>query len=512
MVFPHLAGVLVDRAERTAAGLVIAGRAASATAVCWACGAVASRVHSRYWRTIGDVAAAGLPVRIELMVRRFFCPAPSCRKVTFAEQVPGLTVAYGRRSPLADLALAAIGLAAGGRAGQRLARALGMTADRATVLRLVRALPDPAGAGSPAVLGVDDFALRRGRSYGTVLVDMVTRRPVDVLAGRSAPVLAQWLTAHPGARVICRDRASAYADAAATAAPHAVQVADRWHLWTNLVEATEKCVITHRGCLRDPAAGTAGLAAASLDSKLNRRIQDRYAAVQDLVSAGTTYHAISRQLGLGRNTVKRYARAASVTELLERAARPANLDEFKPYLHQRFAEGHTRPSRLFEEISARGYTGSFPNVRDYVRRLRIWVAAGPGQLLPPSVREVTRWITCHPAALEPSDHDRLHTVLGRCPELSALHDRVREFAVMMTSRHGHQLDPWLTAAQAVDLPGLASFVAGVRHDHAAVTAALTLPWSSGTVEGHVNRIKMLKRQMYGRASIDLLRKRVIHPN
>jgi transposase len=359
------------------------------------------------------------------------------------------------------------------------------------------------------VLGVDDFALRRGRSYGTVLVDMETRRPVDVLAGRSSPVLAGWLAAHPGAGVICRDRASAYADAAATAAPDAVQVADRWHLWINLVEATEKCVISHRGCLRDPATGPPDLAALSLDTTLNRRIQARYAAVQELVSAGTSYREISRQLGLGRNTVRRYARPASVDELLDRAARPANLDEFKPYLHQRFAAGHTRPSRLFEEISARGYTGSFPNVRDYVRRLRIWAAASPGQGLPPSVREVTRWITCHPAALEAADRNRLHAVLGRCPELTALHDRVREFAVIMAHRRGHHLDQWLASAQAAGLPGLASFAAGVRHDHAAVTAALTLPWSSGTVEGHVNRIKMLKRQMYGRAGIDLLRKRVI---
>jgi transposase len=514
-VFPHLCGVRIDGVERTADGLLIRGRAAGRAAACWACGTWSSRVHSRYQRSLGDVAVAGSPVMIRLIVRRFFCVSSECAKRTFAEQVPELTSRHSRRSPLLTRALESIGLALGGRAGERLAGTLSLRAGRATLLRLVRALPEP-DITALTVLGIDDFALRRGQTYGTILVDMVTRRPVDLMTGRTAEVITEWLTAHPGVQVICRDRASAYAEGAAAGAPEAVQVADRWHLWHNLIEATEKCVIQHRTCLREPdiPAGTdpADLPATlemDTESALITRIRDRYDAIQELISSGCGYIPAARQLGLARNTVKRYARAASVGELLEAAARPSNLDTFKPYLHQRWNEGHTRPSRLFEEISALGYTGSNANVRDYVRRLHGWAHASPAVTPPPPVRAVVSWITQHPGRLDAADQEQLRAILGRCPELDTLFSRIREFAVMMGHRRGERLPQWLASARTTDLPGLHSFATGIERDQAAVIAGLTLDWSSGLVEGHVNRIKMLKRQMYGRASTDLLRKRVL---
>jgi transposase len=519
VVFPHLGGVRIDRVDRSVAGLWIWCRAVAVMAECRACGAASSRVHGRYQRRLDDLAVGGEPVVIWLTVRRFLCRNAVCDQRTFVEQIPGLTWRYGRRSRVLQRALEAIGLALAGRAGSRLAQVLSLKVSRSTLLRLVRALPEQTRA-VPAVLGIDDFALRRGKIYGTVLVDMVARRPIDVLAGREARVVADWLAAHPGVEIICRDRAPAYAQGALAGAPAAVQVADRWHVWQNLIEAVEKCVIQHQSCLREPAAPdqrprsdrpepVSATLEMETQTRLIARIRGRYAAVQQMVAAGHGYRPTARILRLSLGTVKRYARAADVEELLTSAARPSNLDAFKPYLHERWNAGHTRPIRLFEEIHALGYTGSYHNVRDYIRRLHRWTHASATIPSPPSVRNVVGWIVQRPGRLDPHDHEQFQAILDRCPELNALAAHVRQFAIMMTGRHGERLPGWLAQAAAIDLAGLRSFVKGIQHDQDAVAAGLTLPWNSGPVEGHVNRIKMLKRQMFGRANIDLLRKRVL---
>jgi transposase len=356
--------------------------------------------------------------------------------------------------------------------------------------------------------------------------------------------LEAWLKAHPGAGIICRDRAGNYAEGARAGAPDAIQVADRWHLWHNLAEYAEKTVAGHRGCLKDQpgggdadgdgAPGTAGtleqepagqaegeqvaldgsLDACGRERRLVIRTRERYAEIRGRLDAGESLSAISRATGLDRKTVQRFARAGSAEELLGKAtSRESKLDEFTPYLHQRWNEGVTDAAVLHAELRQRGWAGSEQTVRRYVRPFRQALAApGPAPAVP-KTRQITRWLLTRPDRLRPEEQEQLGQITGRCPHIDALADHVTAFAEMMTARTGSRdLEAWLAAVEADDQSGLRSFAVGIRNDQQAVINGLTLHWNSGKVEGTVNKIKMIKRQMYGRAGFPLLRKRVIlHP-
>lgn len=240
--------------------------------------------------------------------------------------------------------------------------------------------------------------------------------------------------------------------------------------------------------------------------------RERYAAVHRLLGEGLGVRAIVAELGLAKGTVRRFVRATSVDELLTNdgtGRRTSLLEEFKPYLHQRWTTGCSNATLLFEEIKARGYRGRYQLVRDYLRPLRTDVRIPEPASPAPKVRRIVGWIMSNPENMTGDDRRRLDEILTRSPELVALAGHVRSFATMMCDLRGDRLEEWMAAVDADGLPALRSFVVGLRRDQDAVTAGLTLPWNSGPVEGHVNRIKMIKRQMYGRANPDLLRKRIL---
>jgi transposase len=418
----------------------------------------------------------------------------------------------------------AVALALGGRAGARLLTVLAIPTGRMSLLRAIRATPEPTAA-TPRVLGIDDFALRRGHVYATILIDIATGRPVDVLPDRTKQTVAAWLQAHPGVQIVCRDRSGTYAEAVREAAPAAIQVADRWHLWHNLGEAAEKVVTANRADLTEPSSAVAdegepappaadpGQAPVErAETGLAVRTRERFAAVQELLRHDVSRAGICRQLHLDPHTVRRYADACSVEELLVNTRRDSLIDPYRPYLHRRWNEGCTDASLLYAEIRAQGFTGSDKTVRRYLQPFRATITAPPVGPQPPKARHVARWIMTDPDNLDPADAEQLQAIIDRSPTIATLAGHVRDFATMMRKRTGaDKLPQWIKRVDEDPLPGLHSFTNSIRTDLAAVTNGLSLPYSSGPVEGHVNRIKMIKRQMYGRANFDLLRRRILAP-
>jgi Transposase len=253
-------------------------------------------------------------------------------------------------------------------------------------------------------------------------------------------------------------------------------------------------------------------AARRANSGLVARSTARFEQVQALKVQGKGIKPIMRELGLAKETVRKFYRATSVEEVTatSRAGRPSMLDEFKPYLHEQFTAGITNVSALFRQIREQGYRGSRGTVADYLAPFRTVGAAPPATPAAPKVRHVTSWMLHHPDDLDDEQHLQLKQVRTACPHLDATAGHVTEFAKILTNQGGERLDEWMAAVEADDLPHLHRFVRGVRRDYDAVRNGLTMPHNSGAVEGNVNRIKMIKRQMYGRANFDLLRKRILH--
>jgi transposase len=508
---------------------------------CPVCAVFTSRVHSRYTRTPADLPWGTARVRWQLRVRKFVCTNAQCPRRIFTERLPEVVAPWARRTRRLVAWLIAVGLALGGAAGMRLSRRLGCPLSRQTLLRLIRRLP-LTGDRTPRVLGVDDFAFRTRQTYGTVLIDLERQQPVALLPDREAETLAQWLHAHPGVQIITRDRARAYADGARHGAPEATQVADRFHLLQNLVEALEQVFHTHRTALAAvndairrqgvplvdgtiavpvPPAPPAGQEKTA--QRRARRVECHH-QVWALRQQGWPGHAIATHLGIGRSTVFRYLRTAALPERTRRADRGRSiLNPYKPYLLERWNAGCCDALRLYGELQQRGYPGSYPTVARYVQRLRQAQGQTPRQRrrrLPlPVVAEPRRplltarqaaWLVVRRAA--PRDEEeaqQLAQLRAQRAEVAEAIDLAQDFAQLVRQQQPQALEPWLARAAKSAVGAFQRFAKGLRDDYEAVKAGVTLPWSQGPVEGQITRLKLLKRQMFGRAGLALLERRFV---
>jgi transposase len=505
-----------------------------------------------------------------LTVRKFFCPNAACPRKIFAEQFPDLVPSYARLTTRLREALVALGLATSGEVASRLAPRLGMQVAPTTLLRRVRAVP-VAPAGKVRVLGVDDFAWKKGQTYGTLLVDLELHRPIDLLPDRSQTTLESWLRTHREVEIISRDRAGEYAAAARRGAPQAQQVADRFHLLLNLREGLKKLMERKQACLpeveEDVADGIPHKArgikylevpqetiqekryrimsphlrqsARSMTSDVlyqHVRRDNRYAryeAVRALQQQGFSLREISRRIKISRQTIRRFLRAESFPERSKPPKKASLLDPYKPYLLKRWQEGCWNGTQLYAEIKAGGYTGSAPLLRRFMTQLR--KKQHPAGSAAPLTHETSGAMVTVPAELAPAPHfvrrlsptraswlcvsksekldqkqrQQVEQIRKGHRDLDCAYQLSQTFVSMLSERRGKDLDAWLVQAEHSGLAELKSFAQGLRRDYAAVRAAFSSRWSNGQVEAQVNCLKLQKRLMFGRANFDLLRLHVL---
>jgi transposase len=499
IVFSGLSALVIEDVEDAGEVIVVRARTRSGAVACPGCGAETPRVHGYHERTPADVPLDGRRVLVKVRARRMRCPDLDCKVQTFREQVPGVLDRYQRRTSRLTNQVSAVARELAGRASARLLPALGIGVSRHTAVRILLKVPLPALA-VPRVLGIDDFALRRGLAYATVLIDAETGRRVDVVPGRTTDAAEAWLRDHPGAEVLCRDGSGAYGEAARRALPGAVQVSDRWHLWHLLGEAARKEVLAHSACW---AKGTP-----MQEGKRAETTRERWQQVHDLRSKGVGLLDCARRLNLTLNTVKRYDRA-SEPERMQRVPKykPTLVDPHRDYLRKRRAEQPGVPvQQLLREIRERGYQGSSNLLVRYINQGRL-----DGDRPHLSPRRATRLLLTRPDRLTGGQQETLTRIEDACPEMTALAAAIRSFAGMLTPDpgNGRHLQEWIAAVRAADLPHVHAFTRGLDLDIKAATAALTMPFHNGRTEGVNTKTKLIKRQMYGRAGFALLRHRIL---
>jgi transposase len=496
-------------------------------------------VHSHYQRHPLDLPSSGKSVRLVLCVRRFRCRNSGCPVKVFCERIPAIVVPSAQRTVRLRETLNDLGFALGGEAGAHQSKRQGMGVSASTLLRYIRCYPIPVQP-TPRVLGVDDFAFRRGRKYGTLLVDGETHCPVDLLSERTAEVLAGWLHSHPGVQVITRDRSTEYARGASQGAPTAIQVADRWHLLGNFREAFER-LLDRLGPQLVVYATSGALPITIYDRSRRRGTKDqaqqqasrarryeRYGQLKSLQAQGLNILQIAKQLHLSRQTVRKYMASETFPDIQRSKRQKSILDPYAAYLQTRWEEGCHDTRRLWREIREQGYPGSYRMVwlwvalrrepnrkgRAPARQVQIFqppVSAPPltssKTTLPASRRLV--WVFIHPPDKLDEEQQRLRHTLRQLPDVERAFALAQRFLSLVRQRQPALLQPWIDDCRASGLPELTSFADGLQREFPIIYAALELPYSNGVTEGHVNRLKFLKRQMYGRANFDLLRRRVL---
>jgi transposase len=522
-LFPHLRGFRLLSSHREAKRLVLICERVTPTALCPVCGATAHRIHSRDARTVWDLSVQNVQVVLQLHVRKFYCDQPSCPRRIFAERLPQITSPHGRFTFSLREFLAQLGREHGGAAGARSAHLQGIQATDRSILRLMHALPLPPIA-TPRIIGLDEWAWKRGQRYGALIVDLERKKPIALLPDRSQQTVIHWLKRYPSITIVARDRSKEFAAAITAALPHAQHVADRWHVAKNLTEHLDK-VVSRRWKHLTKGAGEAEMPTEPLpvSPPAHRPRQPvgeaRYQQMLALKEAGLSTGIIARRLGVGQRTIQRWLAVQHGPYAGSRKLRRSPLDWLTPYLRERWEAGEHNGTVLWEELKEKGYTGSSQSVYRRLAKFREHppkraTPATPGSIARSPFEDVTPgqvigWILARPERLPPKAQEQLDRITELDETLAQARALTHGFLHLMRSHSSEGLESWLKDVRASRIREFLTFARSVERDKAAIVAGLTLPYSTGPVEGHINRLKLIKREAYGRAGLSYLQHRLL---
>ena len=447
---------------------------------------------------------------MRVAVRRFRCVEPGCRRRIFAERLgEGIAGRSARRTSRLETIVHHLGIALGGRPAAALARRLMLPVSKDTLLRVVRR--KAACDTSPLrVIGIDDWAWKRGQRYGSIICGLERRRVVDLLPDREPATVEAWLAHHPEITIISRDRGGGYGRAATRAAPQAVQVADRWHLMENasaaFLEAVRRSMRPVRIALGTTSIDPALLTHAErLQHDAYLRREEAYVIIRTLAKTGTPIKEIVRRTGRSRKLVRDIVRGGGGDVF---RCRSNALEPHLAWLDAEWSAGCRNGAELWRRLrTTAGFRGSLRVVTEWATRRRHAESAGCERLRkPPPARLLSRLLLSERDHLTKGDAITVARIERSVPQLVSARDLVERFHRMVRDRDPTTLPTWVTdAAGSV----LASFGKGIVADRDAVTAAMSQPWSNGQTEGQITKLKLVKRQMYGRAKLDLLQARLV---
>ena len=473
----------------------------------------------------------GSQVILRVLSRKFFCDNPQCSQMIFTERFQGLLARSQQKTSRLNQMLTRIAFELGGNPGATLARRLGVIVSRDTMLARIRDTPvsEPSDIQEIRVVGIDDWAYRRGSRYGTLICDLEHHRVIDVLPDRRVATVSEWLERHPGIQIVSRDRASAYADAIRKGLPHAQQVADRWHLLKNLGDAVQRYFTRQQLPLQEmsdscapqedkPSSSTEKPAShpPSSDRSRTARRQTKWKRVQEvqqLHQSGVGKREISRRTGLSRQTISTYLTWTEVPRTI-RTPRSTLLDPYRQTVAELARQTLTGAAILYQ-IREQGYTGSRTTLNHYLAECRRTLKSGQKPQTAyrrrrVSPRQAAILLTQKDAQIDDRDKPYRDQLLQEVQGAKEIQGMCVSFHDLIETHDSTRLGDWLEQALHSGIREMQSFAAGIRTDLEAVVAGIRGPWSNGQLEGQINRLKTLKRQMYGRANFDLLRARVLY--